>query len=332
MFFEELEKYPGLTQKAVIIPGNHDVNITDAQRKGLVEGRDSDARKIRLLRTLAALNRIQGEKALTDFQESTEKTLMARLQELQPQLAAFVLGKENAQGQRIRPSRRFHRRSAAGPTGGASGPVWLHEDKEVEKLLSAPDDAWEEIFPLVVTFDKPRFALILLNSNYPASNIMSNALGHFSERSLQRIRKLREALREVPCLYVMHHHLALPKLRPPHWTHWFLPMWWRDLLFARMMCVVNGDEFLTTLGTSPATVIMHGHRHITYHGVIGGVHQVLSASSTTLYSQMIDRANKVKPAPPGFYIYRIGLLQNGAAIVLDAVWQNSLPGSDQCRY
>lgn len=60
-FFELMD--PVLLQKTIIIPGNHDLNLPHSSDLDAMEGMSEVLRKIRLIRMIAAMNEIQGERA-----------------------------------------------------------------------------------------------------------------------------------------------------------------------------------------------------------------------------------------------------------------------------
>ena len=125
--------------------------------------------------------------------------------------------------------------------------------------------------------------LFILNSNGISTHIISNALGTVPQPTLDRLATLREMFRDKCQLVGLHHHVALPSTLPDAAISRFVQ---------RMMFLDNASDLIRVLQVSPPVAVFHGHRHVEYQGVIGGVH-VLSAPSTTL-------GDETRGTPPGF--------------------------------
>ena len=84
-FEAALAAYPALAARTLILPGNHDVNIVDRANPARLDLPTSPAPRLRELRTLAAIDRLQGERV-----QAGESTLAALLAPHRTALARFA--------------------------------------------------------------------------------------------------------------------------------------------------------------------------------------------------------------------------------------------------
>lgn len=87
VFFEGLKG--AASGKTIILPGNHDLNITDPKRIMAAEKGSRVGRKIRVCRMLSAMDRVQGEIAKVLTSDGSLDTLSAYLRRHISDLAAF---------------------------------------------------------------------------------------------------------------------------------------------------------------------------------------------------------------------------------------------------
>ncbi|MDQ6799903.1 MAG: metallophosphoesterase [Acidobacteriota bacterium] len=176
---EFFDIYPAdLRPRTLLIPGNHDTNFTDTSRPGIVENGNL-LRTIRLMRVLAAMDRIQGDRAL--IIQHNERVL----------LHDYIVSHDDA----FAACRDLAERNTASP--------------ESAFIMRRVETIWEEAFPQAIEVDDLVF--ILLNSNPSPYNILDNAIGEISREQLERMQYLQTIYSQRPLVYLMHHHVALPE-------------------------------------------------------------------------------------------------------------------------
>lgn len=285
-FFEILPK--SLRAKAILLPGNHDLNITDVLNPSLAEGSDALMRKVRIIRMMAALDHIQGTRARTLTSNGELATLRAALLQHAVDLRRFI---------RDPPRRSFEVR------GG--GQATFFEDvtpPEILRLIELPERVWGEIFPMVLEVANGRLLIFVLDSNDAASNIAENAFGRIAPASLARLALLQRRYENRNAIYLLHHHVAPPPVAVS----------WKSSLQSRFLTLVNADEFLSAVGDRQ-TVVFHGHRHVGFHGRLDDVVEIIAAPSTTL-------GDDASPCGPGFYLFGLRLAAAAGAQVVWAQW------------
>jgi predicted MPP superfamily phosphohydrolase len=169
------DAYPTeLLSRTIIIPGNHDVNFTDTARPGLTD-EGATLRDLRLARMLAAMNLVQGERAMV-LDENTE--LITLREHVQRYERAFDTLRHQVRG-------------------------------ETTAKASVIADAWNGAFPQVVSLGEAVF--FLLDSNPRPFNIIDNAIGEVSPQQLARLQILQKQYAAKSFVYVLHHHVGLPE-------------------------------------------------------------------------------------------------------------------------
>jgi len=158
----------------VILPGNHDVNIAARTDYWAFETREATLRKMRLIRMMAAIDRVQGRKS-------------------------FVLLKNN----RINTVRSYLAFYAASLNAFASNPDRVPQGFD-------PLRVWEGLFPMTIDLLPWGMVLILLDSNDTSSSIITNAFGRLPPATLSRLQILVTAYAKRAPIIALHHHLALP--------------------------------------------------------------------------------------------------------------------------
>jgi 3',5'-cyclic AMP phosphodiesterase CpdA len=170
--FDALAPYPVLSRLIVALPGNHDVNVIDRANPARFELPTSPKKRLRQLRTLSALEALQGSRVLTVDREAGR--LGASLSEaLRPQIEAI---------------RTF------ADCGRPRRPLAL------AKL-------WRDLFPMVrPPASADGLGIIALNSNAETHFSFTNALGIVSA---EEIGALEIAVRQYPdaaWIVALHHH------------------------------------------------------------------------------------------------------------------------------
>ncbi|MBI3272036.1 MAG: metallophosphoesterase [Planctomycetes bacterium] len=279
VFLDLWSKFPGsLKERTVIVPGNHDVNITDADR-GLWESQGGEWRRLRLVMCIAILDTIQGDRAKILDGANKLVFLHDYLKSFSGPLCAL-----------LRSGNQFRRLECAGEVFGQS---WLRLVLNSYSLvrtgdLTIIDEVWERIFPMIVRL-KCGITVVGLNSAAPSYNILTNAVGEISTGALERLRKLRShpELKGEPLVYAMHHHLLAPsEAMDP-----------KLAATTAGMMLANPHALLAALPEERETVVLHGHRHFSLPWPRADDHPaVISAPSTTLGDENRAAAEK----GPGF--------------------------------
>ena len=173
-FLDILEAHPDLARRALILPGNHDVNIVDRSNPARLDLPFSPVKTLRKMRALSAIAAVQGERArLASFEGATPGPALAAALEPQRQaLEAFA----DAGG--LRPSARLAR-------------------------------LWDDLFPLIVPpAEEDGLGVALLDSNADTNFSFTNALGLIAAGQAQRLTGALDAHPKARWIVALHHHLA----------------------------------------------------------------------------------------------------------------------------
>jgi hypothetical protein len=253
-------------ERVLVIPGNHDVSIV-ARDKWSMEGESGFLRAVRLLRMIAAMDAIQGDRAHILAGDGLV-ALSIYLDPYRDMLAEFT----------IRPT-YFRKQIAASKVRAKLGEPMPPPDIAYS-LISM---VWQEVFPQCVELADRKLVFFLLNSNELGSNIVDNALGSVDSPQLGRLRKMMERYSEWSQVVLLHHHLALPPF-----DEGAIPG-----AFARLMVLLNAAEVLTLLASGQDLAVFHGHRHIAFRGTIENSVQIVSAASASLGDEVTGAAPKI---------------------------------------
>jgi predicted MPP superfamily phosphohydrolase len=173
-FLEALAAYPAIASLALVLPGNHDLNIVDRANPARLDLGFSPNSRLRKIRTLSAMNAIQGNRVHTVDRENARlgDTLAEALQAHAKELSEFA-------------------------------------DSGRPHFSTAVSDLWNDVFPLVMP---PRsddgLGIILLNSNSDAHFSFTNALGMVSVRQVQEIETVTARYPQARWLIGLHHHVV----------------------------------------------------------------------------------------------------------------------------
>lgn len=170
-FLDILERYPVLAERMLVLPGNHDLNIVDPANPARLDLPFSTAKRLRQVRTIAAMSRIQGHRVSVCDRVGAQQTLDGALTRHLARIAEF-----SEEGGAVRAAR-------------------------LDGLL-------DEIFPMIVPpVHSHGLGIAILNSNADTHFSFTNALGVIP---LAQARKLDAAISQYPdaCWIVaLHHHL-----------------------------------------------------------------------------------------------------------------------------
>lgn len=245
---------PGLRNKVILLPGNHDLNL---QQGGVTCGGffrriygwlslavnlkaerfDNFGRRMRQIRALCVMTELMGERAyLVDRRTNRLTTLQEYFSSHQAAIDAHISGSE-------------------GPRTPMS-------------------QLWNDMFPLVVGAGDHRVGVVLLDSVKPASINVTNAIGAMQPKAIASCEALMAATADkFDCFAIaLHHHIAIPS--GSTWAARFKSAF---LVFENATELV---EMLTKRGEP--SVVLHGHRHQEYVGAVENseVSVVATASAT----------------------------------------------------
>jgi 3',5'-cyclic AMP phosphodiesterase CpdA len=178
-FLDALSRYPDLAARALMIPGNHDLNIVDRANPARLDLPTSPNKRLRKLRVISAMGMVQGERVhVVDRPRGRVGGTLA--QALTPHLGAVA---------------RF---------ADTGKPVW---SKELT-------DLWTNVFPMVLAPEREDgLGIILLDSNADTHFSFTNALGLITT---DQVRALENACAQYPraCWVVALHHHVVEYPRP----------------------------------------------------------------------------------------------------------------------
>ena len=173
-FLDAIAPYPELTQRMLILPGNHDLNIVDRANPARLDLPTSLNKRLRKLRMLAGIDAVQGTRVhVVDRRNGRLGDTVAAV--MAPRLAAL---------------RTF-------------------SDDGRPRLTSAISELWNDIFPMVLPPDRPDgLGIVLFDSNADTHFSFTNALGLIP---VEQARALDIVCRQYPramWLLALHHHLV----------------------------------------------------------------------------------------------------------------------------
>jgi predicted MPP superfamily phosphohydrolase len=173
-FFDMIEAYPRLAERAIILPGNHDLNIVDRANPARMDLPGSPNIRLRQLRSLSAMGALQG----------------ARLKVIDRRTRRFSKGLDEA----LEPHRAEMARFA---------------DAARPRFSKALTETWARVFPMVLPPDgEDGLGLIVLNSNADTHFSFTNALGMISAEQMSGIET---AVKQYPLacwVIALHHHVV----------------------------------------------------------------------------------------------------------------------------
>jgi 3',5'-cyclic AMP phosphodiesterase CpdA len=259
-FFAAWERL-GLAGRGILVPGNHEVNIIDPADRVAVDPAHV-LRAKRLVRTLAALDRMQGDRAWVWGAQGPE-LLRDHLARHAYALETFV--RDPSLGTLALPWMRLAGTLLLGS--------WKPASRSALRRLDALNRLWQGCFPMLVSIPKSRALALVLDSNVAATGIWDNALGELKPAQLRRLKLLLSHPRFAgsPKPALLHHHVALPPLNLSV-TYDFK---------SDLMSLLNARDLVDALPPG-RQLILHGHKHLSYFGHVARRIQVVSAPSSTL--------------------------------------------------
>jgi 3',5'-cyclic AMP phosphodiesterase CpdA len=173
-FFDVLARHPKLSELIVALPGNHDVNVVDRANPARLDLPMSPKKRLRQLRTLSALEVLQGSRVRVVDQRTG-------------QLGELL---SNALGPHRDEMRAF-------------------SDNGSPRLSRTLAKLWTSLFPMIQPpASTDGLGIIVLNSNAETHFSFTNALGMVS---VAQARALDTIVRQYPEAYwivALHHHVV----------------------------------------------------------------------------------------------------------------------------
>jgi 3',5'-cyclic AMP phosphodiesterase CpdA len=173
-FLDAVAEYPALTGLMLMLPGNHDLNISDRANPARFDLPTSRNKALRRLRVLSAMSDIHGERVYV-LDRARGRIGVSLTEALAPHLGGMAAFSHGEKGQSTR------------------------------QLA----DLWNTIFPLVAPpHQDDGLGLILLDSNADTHFSFTNALGLISS---EQVRGLDIAVAQYPRAYwviALHHHVV----------------------------------------------------------------------------------------------------------------------------
>jgi 3',5'-cyclic AMP phosphodiesterase CpdA len=173
-FLDALSPYPQLAERMLVLPGNHDLSISDRANPARLELPTSPNRRLRQLRALTMMGALQGRRVhVVDFKKGV---VGASLDEaLKPHLAEIT---------------RF---------ADTGRPLFSWKLAEL----------WRDVFPLIVAPNSDRgLGIILLNSNADSQISFTSALGIISAEQIRGIEIAKAQFPQACWIIALHHHLV----------------------------------------------------------------------------------------------------------------------------
>jgi 3',5'-cyclic AMP phosphodiesterase CpdA len=171
---DAVASYPRISERLLILPGNHDLNIVDRTNPARLDLPTSPNRKLRRLRFLSAVDALHGERVrLIDHSgRCLAGTLSAALKPHHAEMARF-------------------------------------SDRGKPRLSRRLDELWSTVFPMVLPPDPDDgLGIILLNSNADTHFSFTNALGMISVEQVRGIEIAAARYPQASWIVALHHHVV----------------------------------------------------------------------------------------------------------------------------
>lgn len=173
-FFDALAPYRELSERMVALPGNHDLNVMDRANPARLDLPTSPMKRLRQIRTMSALARLQGSRVRVVDRETgrLNNTLMQALEPRRAEMAAFA-------------------------------------DRGTFRLSRPLGDLWAGVFPMVLPpSTSDGLGIVVLNSNAEAHFSFTNALGFMSAEQTRSMEAAIAAFPQAAWIVALHHHVV----------------------------------------------------------------------------------------------------------------------------
>jgi hypothetical protein len=279
-FFDAFKGIETLLEKAVIVPGNHDVNTCGIS---FADDLDMRRRNTNLIRFLAAVDRIQGDR--TYLVHNNDRILFRQWDcQYTGRFRRFIKNSPT----------RTYRTQPIVIDGNVTYTVSETTSPKDQALLKLPSEAWAKAFPMLVSVPNSAVGFLVLDSNMPSSNPITNAFGELSAAQLASISEILRSTQK-PVILCVHHHLCDP-------TGNELKGWkWSARAADRGLTMLNAGDLFMELPEEVRYVAFNGHRHLGYSRLIEKRVSVVSGPSTTLGDDNVSAG----PRAAGFGVYEL---------------------------
>jgi 3',5'-cyclic AMP phosphodiesterase CpdA len=170
-FLDILGSHPELAARALILPGNHDVNIVDRANPGRLDLPFAPMKALRRMRVLSALDAVQGGRVQT-FRMGNALLLADALESWRPDIAAFA-------------------------------------DQSGFRLSARLHELWNDTYPLILPpAREDGLGVAILDSNADTHFSFTNALGLISTEQARRLTAALEAHPRAGFIVALHHHVT----------------------------------------------------------------------------------------------------------------------------
>lgn len=171
-FDDVLARHPELKARMYLLPGNHDVNIVDRANPARLDLPFSQTKRLRQLRTLAAMANLQGERVTVINGNHETHSLTSAL--------------------------GHHRRD-----------VERYSDQGGFRLSFEIGKLWDELHPMMLPpKTEDGLGVVILNSNAETHFSFTNALGFIPMDQARRLRELIRMHPKASWIVAVHHHLV----------------------------------------------------------------------------------------------------------------------------
>ncbi|MET0531732.1 MAG: metallophosphoesterase, partial [Microvirga sp.] len=173
-FLDMLAPYPHLAERLLALPGNHDLNVVDRANPARLDLPTSPNKKLRQIRTLSALDELQGSRVRIVDSETGRlgDTLANTLKPHRSEITAFA-------------------------------------DQGSRRLSRSLAEIWARIFPMVRPPEmEDGLGIIMLNSNAETHFSLTNALGYVSAEQFRGIGIAMQAFPRAFWIVALHHHVV----------------------------------------------------------------------------------------------------------------------------
>ncbi len=172
-FEAALARRPDLAAMTLVLPGNHDVNIVDRANPARLDLPTSPFKRLRQIRTLAGIARIQGTRV---------RVMTGSPPAPGPELESILARDKDA--------------------------IVTFSDSGRLTLLPRLGRVWAEAFPMVLPPASPEgLGVILLNSNAETHFSFTNALGLVTVEQVRAVEAALAAWPRARFVVALHHHL-----------------------------------------------------------------------------------------------------------------------------
>jgi 3',5'-cyclic AMP phosphodiesterase CpdA len=233
--FFELMTQDGLSARTFLVPGNHDLNIADAQSWLRALGPTDEFRMLRKLRFLGALRETRSATAHTFDPDNNVRTIATAIDQESEDLRYATL--------RIDSEARKLKMGLYSPLHSSRGPPDDYYD--TQNLIGT---LWDHVFPYWSPLGDD-LVLVVLDSNAKSTNVATNGFGEISQTQLKKLEKIGRMFAGSRMVIAMHHH----PVDPPGWS-----------AVSRFLSLTNSRDFFRILASACTVepVILNGHRHL----------------------------------------------------------------------